>query len=398
MPSIIETYALATASKIGKPYIYESFITLPSNKYITIQAESSKVDAKKYSYVQSVINMIFPLLQKHNISIVQVGVNGERIYQYVNNYVGQTNFGQLAYIIKNSSLHFGPDSLCVHLASGYDIPIVGLYSFIQSKVSGPYWGDKNKQILFDAYLRVGNKKPSYSNQESPKSIDLIKPEEIANAIFKLLNIDFKYPFETIYIGKNYTNLVNKINEIIPSGNPVNFNNPQIQAEIRMDINFDEQFLIKQLSTTKCVVWTNKPINLDILKNFKPNIHSLIYEITENDDPKFALAVRKLGILIAFYSKLPTDQINNKKINYYEIGKINEYQTEKPEKILELKSCADNLYYTTNKIVIANNKIYCSESARIKDIPITNDFEFQKVIDIPEFWNDDLQFTHIIKKN
>jgi ADP-heptose:LPS heptosyltransferase len=40
---------------------------------------------------------------------------------------------QLAYIIENNILHFGADSLCVHLSSYFNKLIVSLYSIDENK-------------------------------------------------------------------------------------------------------------------------------------------------------------------------------------------------------------------------------------------------------------------------
>lgn len=391
---LLSSYSLASASKIYKPFIYESYIQLPETKYITFQG-STKFSSKDYSYWQTVISLIYPILQKNNIKIVQFGTEKERVYPHCINYVGKTTFGQLAYLIKNSSLHFGSDSLGVHLSSAYDIPLVGLYSIIQAKNAGPYFGDKNKQIIFESFLRSGNKKPSYSPQEQPKSIDLIKPEEIANAILKLLGIDFVFPFETFFIGKQYSNLHDRILDIIPSEKVANFGNPEIGAEIRMDINFDEKSLVQQLQFCKGVIITNKPINLEILKAFRQKIHSVAYQIDENDYPKFAESVRKLGIPIVLVSYLPDVQINDKKINYYELGKINKIFEEPLDKIKEIRDNVENLHYMSNKTIIHGDKSYASNSARIHNIPYS-EFEMQKAINSEEFFKE-LNFFWIVKK-
>src|SRR5438046_2819188 len=164
---LVDTYALSAGAKIDKPYVFEQYFPLPFEKYITLQAQT-KYDSKDYSYWQDVVNLLYPVLEKHGIKIIQVGGPNERTYQYTVDLRGRTELNQLAYVIKGSKLHMGSDSLCVHLASHYDIPIVGLYSVSQSSISGPQFGTKEKQICFEAYLRTRTGKPFYSDKENPK--------------------------------------------------------------------------------------------------------------------------------------------------------------------------------------------------------------------------------------
>jgi hypothetical protein len=389
---LLDTYALSTGSTIDKPFIFDSYFPIIFSRYITFQAQT-KFDSKDYSYWQDVINIIFPVLNHHNIKILQIGGEKEAAYQYTVDVRGKTDLRQLAYIIKNAMLHVGSDSLGVHMASAYDVPIVGLYSVSQAEVSGPCFGSKDKQILFNAYLRTRNGKPTYAAQEAPKSIDLIKPEEIAVAIFKLLGIEFKAPFETVYMGQKYSSKV--VREFVPNI-PIQIQHPESPLEIRMDIEFNEQVLVQQLTLCKGIIVTKKRINKNILKQFKPNITALIYEITEDDEPLFINDIKDLGINIILISHLSSDAIRNKKINYYEFGKINQIEPESLDKINPLKEEISNLYFRSNKIVCSNGKFYMGNAARILNEEITNDFNYYKVHDHPEFWKE-LAFMSIVKK-
>jgi hypothetical protein len=389
---LLEQYSLSTASKIDKPYIYETFFPLPIEKYITFQAQS-KFESKDYSYWQDVINIISPFLEKNNIKIIQFGKNEEKSYENVIDLKGKTSFNQLAFLMKNSLLHFGPDSLGVHIASMYDIPIVSLYSIIQSSVAGPYFGNKSKHILFDAYKRIGNGKPSYSHQENPKCINLIKPEEIADAIFKLLNIDFQTVFETVFTGQKYTG--SSIQESLPNHKNIIFN-PENLVEVRADLGFDEQSLINQLAQyKKCVLVLDKPINLNILNQFKQNILTIAFKITNQDNKEFLIKLRESGIKFVLISDLTQEEINKLKINYYQFANVDKIEKPSQEKIDELKKNINSLFYRSAKITASNDKFYYSLAAAEADIPMKNHFEYQKVLDTTSFW-DNLDFFTIVK--
>lgn len=389
---LLHTYALATGSTIDKPFIFENFFPIPFEKYITFQAQT-KYTSKDYSYWQDVLNIIFPVLDKLGIKIIQIGIASEYNYRYCVDLRGKTDFGQLAYVINKSMLHLGSDSLGVHMASAYDIPIVGLYSVSQSEVSGPHFGDKNKQILFDAFLRTRTGKPSYQDKESPKCVDLIKPEEIASAIFKLLNIDVVVPFETVFIGEKYGPRI--VRELIPT-KAINISNPESPVEIRMDLNFDEKILAQQLSFSKGIVITDKAIDKNLLKQFRQNIVALVYDIKTNDDPSFIQDIKDIGLNIYFITSIPEDELVKKKINYYEIGKINALKIETEDTVSKLKKDMDKLWFRSNKIVLQDDKAYMSNVGRIEGQQCPNDFEFVKAKDCPEFWKE-LVFMNIVKR-
>lgn len=390
---LLDTYALYTGSKIDKPFIYEKYFPLPIEKFITFQAQTP-YESRNYNYWQDVINMIAPILLKNDIRIIQTGLTKEQPYNQIVDLRGQTSLQQMAYLMKRSMLHFGPDSFGVHLASHYDIPVVSLYSISMPEVAGPHFGSKEKQILFKAYERVGNKKPSYSPTEDPKSINSIKPEEIAAAILKLLNIDFPIPFVTAHIGKKYSQ--NVIREVV-ANHPGTLSNPEIPVEIRLDLPYDQNILGHLLSYyQKAVVVTDKRLNIDFLKNFKTHIPMVVYRVTENSDHDFVKEIIDAGFQLLLVSDLTEEQLEGKKIHFYEFGGITKIEPPDKETVESLRKDIDKLYYQSCKLRAANGEVYRSNAAYDANIKIENDFDYEKVIDDPQFWKD-LDFYHIVKK-
>jgi hypothetical protein len=390
---LLSTYALACHAKISKPEIYESFTPTPSKKYITFQAQTT-FDSRNYSFWQDVIDVLHPLLSKNDIQIVQLGAPGDRLYNRVADLRGKTSISQLAYIIKRAALHLGPDSFDVHLASSYDVPIVGLYSSNHYGASRPYFGSPENQIIFKAYERVGNGKPSYSPTESPKSINKITPEEIANAVFKLLKIDFLVPFQTVYTGDKYG--ATMMREAILN-TPTPLAEPESQVEVRADMFYDEKLLAHHLSyLQKVVLIINQDINTDLLKHFKSKIQGIVYEVGANHNPKVVAKLISVGVPVMMISYMTPEEVAPLKIDYYEFGTINVIPGPDQKIIEELRKDIGNLYYRTSKIVIANDKVYASHAACIARTELRFDFEYQKLIDSPEFWKD-MNFVTIVKK-
>jgi hypothetical protein len=371
---LLDTYATNTGSKIDKPFIYTKYFPLPQQEYITIQSQTP-YDSRNYSYWQEVINLLQPFLSKANICIVQVGTKDEKQLGGVINLLGQTNINQLAYIVQNSKLHFGADSLCVHLASSFDLPIVSLYSISNPSVAGPHFGNKDKHILLKGYERIGNKKPSYSQVESPKSIDTIKPEEIAEGVLKLLNIEFPKMPETVFIGQDF-NL--KSFEIIPD-QVLDLSSIQVENPIiRLDYSFNEESLASILSQRKSIIFTNKPIKKDIIEKHKQNISQLIYIIDEDNSVNFVKLLKSNSINYVLLSFLPEEVLNKFKIDYMDYNLIvnKTHKTKEETKI----SNVDNLYYNSSRT------LYSSKGKSVSRYDWLNGTG-NKVVDDIEFWKE-----------
>ena len=122
-----------------------------------------------------------------------------------------------------------------------------------------------------------------------------------------------------------------------------------------------------------------------------------YKIGINDNPDIVKKLINLGFPMVLLSELSNAEIQDKKIKYFEYGNINKIAQPKPEDIEKFRPKIDKLYYRTNKLVISNDKAYNGFGAEEKNIPLTNDFEYQKVIDSPNFWKD-LDFMMIIEKD
>lgn len=390
----LETHALNCGAKIDKPFIYTAFFPLPLEKYITFHSDSP-ANAKNYDYMQDVINIIAAPLAKEGIRIVQIGNPKERNFANCVNLKGAANLNQIAYIIKNSMLHFGSDGFPIHLAAGFDIPLVSIYSNNYVECDKPYFGSQHKQVLLTSYDRLETKKPSFSNDENPKSINLIKPEEIAEAILKLLDIKHVVPFESLFFGKKYSSF--KIQETLPDHKGTMYN-PELLVEIRCDKGqYSEECLFHQLAQyKKAIVILDKPINLNLLAQFKPNIQMVAFKITEDDHKDFLIKLESLGIKLVLVSELPKEKLDELKIRYYELGIISPVEAVSQDKINELKKDVGSLYYRSSKLTASHDAVYSSQAAATANLPVKNLDEYEKVVDSEEFWKE-LDFFTIVRK-
>lgn len=364
---LIERYATACGVKIDKPYIYETFFPLTVEKYISFQP-FSKYPSKNYDYWEEVITIIFPYLQKENIHLVQIGAKNDKSLDRCINLCGQTSISQSAYIIKNGIMHLGADSFAAHIASGYNKKIVALYSNNNINNVKPYWSRPRDLSLLSPQI---NKKPQYSVNEYPKTINIIKPELIALNILKMLNIEYKILPNTIYIGEDYTN---KTLEIIPDKR---LDLSQIQIPnivVRMDYLFNEEVLEYYLQNKKTIIITNKSINENLISKYKNNISQLVYVIEKDNDPNFAKALKKNTINTVYLSYLAENQLAEIKLDYMDYGLIIKKDYPKSE-----INYSNNTYFKSSRIILSSEGQFNSEYQwRTKDL--SNKYKNDTILD------------------
>jgi hypothetical protein len=383
---LITAYSLATGSKIDRPHIQTNPYPLPFQRYITIQDSSGMRESKDYSYWMDVLDLLIPHLKKNNIEIVQIGDKDVPTLKIAHSLCGKTNIYQTAYIIKNSMLHIGNDSFACHMAGAFNVPLVAIYGPTTVSNHGPYWYNKEKTYLIESHRN--GKLPSFTSKEEEKTINLIKPEEIANAVLKVFEqktLDHK----TVYIGYTYPTW---IFEFIPDSNI----NPNFQRDallnVRMDYYFDEKILAETLSYRKCNILTDKPLGLDYLRAFKQNIKLISYELDDTTDLNYIEQVQKLGIQLDLVAN-PRCDLNNIRFKFldYEVHKKDIFD----KKSIDLPDGIgySDLKFKTNKFILSNGKMYTSHSHVKRNIPVKTFWNNEcDVIDEDIFWEDASYFN------
>ncbi len=367
---LIETYATNCGLQIGKPYIYEKYFPIPFKKYVVIQPFSKP--SKNYDLWHDVLEMVHKPLTENGYAIVQIGAKGEQPLPGCANLIGMTDLGQSAFIIRKSHLFIGADSFGAHIASyynsqGFDNKIVSLYSNNNINNVKPYFGNQNDYRLLEPERK--NYKPSYSLEENPKTINLIKPESIAKAILELLGLSYTFPkIETIFVGDKY---VNKIIEAVPNQviDPNNFgiNQVIIRADL-CDLNLNA--IAQQLSVSKSILYLDRPIPSGFLNNFKHRINQIVYRLDydKNGNTKFngdfVKELSKSGINFSVISYLNDKDLEAAKFSCMEFAIIYDARTKLPE----ILNNSVGKYYKSGKIILSNSKVYSSVYALKNNLP------------------------------
>lgn len=381
MAHLIEEYAKSLGVKIGKPVIADHFFPIPHDKYITIHCDN-KIDSKYYEYFPQVLNLIKDILHKNGYAIYQIGGPDDPLLNVDGCYLS-LNYKQSSYLLKNSKLHVGIDSLPVHIASIYNVPIVALYSHIYPAHARPYWNTEDNVIILEADR--GSNKPSYNYQEDPKTIRTIKPELVANSILSLLKINQNINFTTKYIGSHYHM---DFIEVVPDFKAELADKSKV-IYLRADLNFDEDNILFWLSNYKCNVITNKAININLLKIASSNINHL-YLKTINLEKEYLENLRRAKINFTICCD-DESLIAEQKNKFFDYRVEFDNWKERAQKIEKNKGL-----FLTNKVLLSKGQLYPSESHYKLHKPLDSSNEV--LYDDLDFWKEAEHFLFYERTN
>ena len=226
-------------------------------------------------------------------------------------------------------------------------------------------------------------KPSNNAKEFPKTIDDIKPEEIAVNILNLLKIKNNVKnIKTIFMGAEY----NKPSlDVVPGSYSI----PQAIKEpvnLRLDKNFDLNFLNECYKLSSINLVTESPIPISYLSPIKDNINSISFFIKSQTKIEEISAMEKLGKPLNLLCR------NSKKISSIRL-KFIDYDIKLFENSSRENLKVDdyqNLKFLTKRNVLHNGQMFNSYISSHLDKNISN------VIDDKRFW-DDLPFFRIFEE-
>lgn len=363
MAHLASCYARSLNCKIGNPVFQPHFYPLLQEKFVTFH-NSDKCPSKSFSYWDDTLKILKGELEKRNIKIYQIGTDQDKRVEGVDEFYNFTTFKQSAYLIDKALAHFGIDSAPVHIASALNKPTLSIYAHTYASTCSPLW-NKDKAICLESH-RNGNK-PSFSNHEDPKTIDLIKPEEIAESVFKLLNIRNYTSQKTIFIGKKY---LSKIIDIIPSVNPSNVNVNDAKVRIRMDLCFNLEVLQTILNNTQgqIEIITRKPLKKEFIEPFKSKISKIIYD-AETFSKKFLEFLRSSGLEFEL-NCLDEKRLSEQRLKFFHFDiRLSEKEKEAKELFEKYKDLPQELQVYSGRMYVEGENAF-STIARNQ-----NDFKF-----------------------
>lgn len=352
---LAENYGRSLGVKMGNPVFSPHFFPLTSKKKYIVLHNGVKVPAKTYSYWDDVVRLIKPYLDQRDIEIYQIGLQEEPNIEGVNLRLFTNTLKQTAFIIQNSELMVGIDSVPIHIASALDKNSVSIYGHTYMKTCDPLWNKNSRAITIESH-RNGNC-PSFSLEEHPKTIDMIMPEEIAQGILDQLGIKDKLNHKTIHIGHKYND---KCIDFVPPKHPEPLFNIQLpsQTVYRLDLSHREDFLINALQNQEgqIAIKLSKPVNIEIIKSFKHKIQQLVYE-AESFNKDFVRMLTETGLDFILVCNSPkTLQEQRLALFDYEIHYFNNEEfVDEREKAIKSKLDTPKIDFATKKIYMYGNK-------------------------------------------
>lgn len=374
----LESFAVSCGSKIHSPIIEQSFYPIVERKYICVSQYHTN-ESKKYDYYNDVIFHIKDFLLENNIKIVEINKSPCRPLFYTKPHLN-INHLHASYIINKSLMYFGNDSLYSHIASHFNKKIVCPINTCYYSLEKPYWSqDENIKIL----QQPSNLKPSFNDNESPKTINDVPPESIASGILDSLNIKHKLnKISTIHIGELYHI---KGLDIIPG----NYDPRRIALDCVPNIRMDKVYSLDFLSLCKDIdkfsIITDKLIDQNVIKLIKSKISGITFFINDKTKIEDVNFMQSHGIPLNLLTKQKSD-LQDLRLKFLDFN-IKEYDLNMPESF-KLKN-EKNLKFLSNRNVISEGQVYNSyyslglqkNSFSLDNIEdFTEDFHFCRIFD------------------
>lgn len=395
MPNLIETYARSTGLKIDRPWIKRDYWPLPFDRYITLSASSGQA-AKSYDHWQLVIDMLNPLIASHGIHIVQLGDKETPLFSGTYDLRGKMTVPQSAHLVQHAAAHMGNDSWSAHAGAALGTPVVALYGTTDSYLHGPHWKDPTKTVLLSSHRN--GRKPTFGAEGVPKSVNLIRPEEVANAVLSLLGLTERVTQSTTFIGPLYPHT---IFDWVPNAAPCLNLGPDVPITVRLDLEHSEQNLVALLQTgRKVTIVTKLPIDLRVLQQYRAQILSYSHEIDMECPLGYPPTVKRIIQNAAFFTRLAdAAQVAALRYRFFDIVVIEQvlpstladYARESAtylNKPLDTPPQIDRLYMRTNKLIMSRGQIYLTHAHEARSLPtLSIDAKETAVIDDPALWRD-----------
>lgn len=368
--------SLFSGLRSKRPFIEEAFFPVSAEKYITISTENHQ--SKQWDSFQEYINLIYPILKKQNISIIEIGSN-EVQFQNITVLKKVTNENHWSFIVKNSLLHIGPENFISSLASYHGVPSITLFSNTNPEYAAPNWIKSDAEQIFIS-PSIENYKPSFSSQEASKTINKIYTESVIAKTLDILDIKHDYDkYDVFYSGHLY---YNKLIEIVPDFTPSNDFLPNSLINIRLDYHFNTASLKIFANKRKLAVVSDREIPYDVLAQIKPNLQGLYFKVDQSDNPDYYLDLKQKGFNVNLIFKKDAD-LPETKFLFFD-WEIHEDKDKDKKSIDNHSKICDTTRYKSSKIIFSKNGQFSSKAAYDKNITSHED---QMIINEQDFWNE-----------
>ena len=370
----IEKISLHSALKPSKPSINCCFYPLIFDKYITFDLSPS-IQSKYYQHWQDVVDIIKPFLDNSGIKILRIGSNKGYDVDGVNDYTLKT-FNQNAYILSKSMLHFNSYNVFSLLASNLDTPLVCLFSGREPASSFP--NQSSKSVLIDSPKQGMN--PSFSDVESPKTIDFIDPIEVSVSILDSLEINHDLSEKKKVFGGHMSHI--KTIEIVPDFSPSPDLLKNSLINVRADLHFNDNNIFALCQGRTVGLITKQALSEGLIYSIRNSVQRVSINADDSIDESFLKNLKKFNvnyeIFVTDKSKLYDLRLKyiDEPIDFLEIK-------EKPLDFIE--ESGHTLLVKSSKILISKNGSFPTKAHWV--IGENSKAGFNSYIDTSDFWED-----------
>lgn len=370
--NLTHRYSSACGVKPKAPKIGTSYFPLKFDNYIVIDNRCF-LNTGVYDLFQDVISYIRPALEREGITILSLCKDDKHLIEGTNPYIFLEK-KQECYILRNSKLNICADNWANYASNAFEVPCIGIYSPYPAKHREPL--NAPKHISLES-PRNGNL-PAYGLEESPKAINFLEPEKVANAIFQQLGLTDRVDHDTVWIGDYYPI---KIMEVIPDFVP----EPELFAKralnIRMDYHFDEHILCEWLRDRYVNILTDRPINLELLNYFRYSIPQVTINLNDSFPDGYIESVKSIGFKVELFCE-NKDRLKDYRFKYFDFD-VNETIWKNKENFDN--NVTDNTRFISSKILLSGGKRYSCIEAKRQKIELTGEPEV--VYDTADFWKE-----------
>jgi len=375
----VESLAVGAGLKSSRPFIEDSFFPIVPEKYITFCTENHQ--SKQWDHFQEYLDIISPILQKNNISIIEIGSNDVKLNGQIN-LKKVTGPNHWSYIIKKSLLHVGPENFISQIASFHNRPFIAFFSNTDPEYCAPLWSKPENQTLIQADLK--SKKPSFLGEEPVKTINTIPAERVAHETLNLLGIENDFnKYEIINIGHSFKQT---LIEIVPDFLPEPNFFPKSLINIRMDYYFNESALPNFCNQRKVAIVSDREININLLLNIKPSLENVFFKVDENSNENYFKQLKEIGIPFSLIAKRESD-LQATRLKFFD-WEVQEDIPATKKDLDNIDKICDTTCYKSSRNIFSKDGQFSSKSSFDKKIKKHKD---QLIIDEDEFWEDSSYF-------
>jgi ADP-heptose:LPS heptosyltransferase/glycosyltransferase involved in cell wall biosynthesis len=207
------------------------------DRYIVLQPGSGKGQWEARNYL-SWQEVVLNLKEQTGLPVVQVGLEDDPLYEGVIDLRGKTSYNQLAYVINESDVFVGIDSVGMHMAAALEIPHVAIFGSSYATSTGPVLKKEIPSILLETEDRYGCEKACYKYQCFVKKDHPCLNEISAKKIVDSVVMAGKLPVNKT----EYTEYVPKISGYTHILNPESAGFPYVES-IRSMLGFCDEVVV-----------------------------------------------------------------------------------------------------------------------------------------------------------